>query len=535
MTTRISAKFLAQLEQFVARRLGLHFPKERHRNLARGVAIAAKELAFEDPASFVEMLLASPATDDQLDILTSALTVGETYFFREKRIFEILEQHLLPQWITTRRATSRALRIWSAGCCTGEEAYSVAILIRKMIPDLASWRITILATDINRRFLEKASAGTYSEWSFRGTPGWVKERYFKRKRDGRYELDPEIREMVKFTQLNLAENGYPSAINLTTGMDLILCRNVLMYFIPWQVNKVLDSFYRCLLDEGWLIVSPTEISYLQALPFSLVKFPGAMLHQKQRAQGAAPKAPVASLDFYQVSANDERCFMPPWAAPKNAINHGPEALPVLPPQAPRIVPGLPPEPRAVGQQLDISQPPDSPSLSHPGSDLLALYEEGRYAELTDKLSGWLSHCRAESESPGCGYDPFVLLVKCYANLGNLDMALTWCDQGIARSKLNPSLRYLRAVILQERGEPEAALAALRQAIYLDPHFILGHFALGNVTLKLGRAAESEKHFANTMSLLNGLNATETVPESDGMTVGALLEMVRRAMSKEKTA
>jgi chemotaxis protein methyltransferase CheR len=115
------------------------------------------------------------------------------------------------------------------------------------------------------------------------------------------------------------------------------------------------------------------------------------------------------------------------------------------------------------------------------------------------------------------------------------MALEWCDRGIALDKLNPSPRYLRAMVLQEREQPEEALASLRQAIYLDPNFILAHFALGNVTQKLGRCTESEKHFANTMRLLNGLGAGEMVPESEGMTVGYLLEMIRTPFSKEKKA
>ena len=541
MTAGISGNLLTQLEEFVARRFGLHFPKGRYRNLERGISIAAQQLQFAEPASFVEALLTAPLNQEQLGILASALTIGETYFFREKRIFEILEEHILREWISARRTTTRRLEIWSAGCCTGEEAYSLAILIHKMVPDLANWHITILATDINGLFLEKAAAGIYSEWSFRGAPGWVKERYFKKIREGRYEILPSIREMVKFTQLNLVEGHYPSPANLTPAIDLVLCRNVLMYFVPWQVNRVLDNFYRCLIDDGWLIVSPSEISYLQPSPFSMVNFPGAMLHQKQQVQtGAAKAPPVSSPAYFQVPEMDMGYFLPQWPPQSNGISQGPgaksqepRATPPPPPQVHAIIQDRQPDPGAPGEKIEAPLPPALDS--HPGSDLLALYEKGLYAELPHKLSGWLIQCRAKSESPLCGYNSFALLVKSYANMGNLDMALEWCDRGVALDKLNPSPRYLRAVVLQERGQPEEALASLKQAIYLDPNFVLAHFALGNVSQKLRRITESEKHFAHTMRLLNGFGAGDMVPESEGMTVGCMQEMIRATLSKEKMA
>jgi chemotaxis protein methyltransferase CheR len=477
MTSILSEDILAQLEGFIATHLGLHFPKDQYRNLERGLALAAKELHFADPKSFAEALLTSPVIGDQLDILASCLTIGETYFFRERRMFEILEQHILPEWIYARRATTRCLKIWSAGCCTGEEAYSLAMLIHKMIPDLANWDITILATDINTRFLDKAKAGIYSKWSFRCTPGWVKERYFKKIREGRYEILPYFKEMVKFRRLNLVENRYPSSANLTAGMDLILCRNVLMYFIPWQANKVVDLFYRCLIDGGWMIVGPSEVSCLQLSPFARIDLPEATLHQKRETKSTAPvrEQPSEKVQAPELPASD----------------------------------------------------------SPPGPEVVELYEEGRYAEVADRLSRWLSQGRPKPETvfPRC--EPVVLLVKAYANLGKLDAALTWCDWGIAEDKLNPLLRFLRAIILQEQGQMEEALAPLKQAVYLDPDFVLGHFTLGNVTHKLGRIKESEKHFANTLRLLNRSSSNEIVPESDGMTAGSLLRMIPAEAGKEK--
>ena len=258
MTSQISDELLSGFSEFVAARMGLHFTKERLNDLARGLGSAAGEFGFDDEEACAKWLMSSSLTREQVEILASHLTVGETYFFREKKSFESLEWEILPQLIDGRRKGSRGLRIWSAGCATGEEPYSIAILLSKLLPDLNSWNITVLATDINPRFLSKASRGVYREWSFRDTPGWVQGKYFK-KRGGYFEILPDIKTMVTFAYQNLAEDAYPSLVGNTNAMDIILCRNVLMYFTPDMQRKVIQNLHRCLVDGGWLIVSLGEI------------------------------------------------------------------------------------------------------------------------------------------------------------------------------------------------------------------------------------------------------------------------------------
>ena len=113
---------------------------------------------------------------------------------------------------------------------------------------------------LTRGFLEKAAEGLYSEWSFRDTPDWIKERYFKRKKNGLFEISPHIRKRVTFSYLNLAEDVYPSLTNGRNAMDVIFCRNVLMYFSPEGVRRIGQNFHRSLVNGGWLIVSPVEMS-----------------------------------------------------------------------------------------------------------------------------------------------------------------------------------------------------------------------------------------------------------------------------------
>jgi chemotaxis protein methyltransferase CheR len=161
------------------------------------------------------------------------------------------------------------------------------MLLERLIPDIEEWNITILATDINPEFLRKAAQGLYGEWSFRGTPAWLRDRYFRTKNNRRFEIVPLLRKRVTFSYLNLADDAYPSLSNNTNAMDVIFCRNVLMYFTPAQAKKVADNLHRSLVDGGWLIVSPTETSNSLFSRFAAVGFPGAVLYRK--AAGAEPR------------------------------------------------------------------------------------------------------------------------------------------------------------------------------------------------------------------------------------------------------
>ena len=277
----LDPEILDQLSIFTAEQLGLHFPRQRWRDLEKGLKAAALELGFTDGAALAQNLLSAPVTKDLLEVLASHITIGETYFFREKGIFEVLEWQILPQMLASRRSGDRQLRIWSAGCASGEEAYSIAMLLHKTLPDIQDWQITVLATDISQRALQKAERGVYTQWSFRGTPAWLAEKYFTRLKGDQWKILPLIREMVTFSYLNLATDPFPARINNTQAMDIIFCRNVLMYFTPGVINRVVKNFSGALVEGGWLMVSPAECSLLQGSCLSACPQSGAIPYQKR--------------------------------------------------------------------------------------------------------------------------------------------------------------------------------------------------------------------------------------------------------------
>jgi chemotaxis protein methyltransferase CheR len=271
--------------------LGLDFPERRQADLERGLARAWRAAAVSAPEAYLAWLANLPDESPEWRRLASHLTVGETYFFRDRSCFEALEQQVLPPLIATRRAEGiLRLRLWSAGCATGEEPYSLAILLDRLLPDRSEWALTILASDINPDALEAAQQRRYREWALRDTPAWIRDRYFHSRGGGTFELDTRIRRMVAFAPLNLAEGTYPAMVTNTAAMDLIVCRNVLMYFTHEAQHAAVTRLRMALVPGGWLVVNPAEASTELLHPLVPVNFPGAIFYRKESASFSPPVA-----------------------------------------------------------------------------------------------------------------------------------------------------------------------------------------------------------------------------------------------------
>ncbi|MGA8754520.1 CheR family methyltransferase [Candidatus Deferrimicrobium sp.] len=482
----VSEDALSRLRDFLAGQIGLQFTKERSRELERQIRAAAKEFGYANAESFIDWLVSTPLSARQIESLAAHLTVGETYFFRDKGSFHALEEKILPDLIAARRDNGKCLRIWCAGCSTGEEPYSVAILLRRLLPDLKEWNITILATDINPGSLKKGIAGVYGNWSFRDIPKWAMESSFRKRGDGLFEISPDLRKMVTFSFFNLVEDGCPSLLMGNNAIDIIFCRNVLMYFTAEQAEKVVCKFYRGLVEGGWLLVSPVETHQMISSDFFAVSLSGAILHRKERRDTLR-------------KGDEESSAQPPLPPPRETMRLR-KGSAVSVKNRPPAVP-LPPRPPAA-----------------PPSNALSLYREGRYAEAERKI-------RSSLESGGIRGEEFALLARTLANRGRLAEALEWCGKAIDADRCNPRFYFLSATVLQEIGRMEESEALLGKALYLDPAFALAHFALGNLALRRDKGKASRKHFSNALSLLQGMEKESVLPESEGITAGRLAEIV----------
>ena len=468
---------LAQFSEFIAARLGLYFPRERWRDLEQATARAAGDLGCENAGACVERMLSRPVSRGHIEILASHLTIGETYFFRDKLSFESLEQQVLPELIRARRTSGRRLRIWSAGCSTGEEPYSVAMLLARMIPDLAQWNISILATDINPRALKKAAKGVYSEWSFRDALPGVKTAFFTQDSQGKYEVLPRIKALVTFAYLNLVDDPYPWVGNNTNAIDIIFCRNVLMYFEAARSLQLMMRLSSCLVDGGWLFVNPVEAPHVPLPLLTTIHFPGALVYRKSGGPMKSEPALVAMPLRYAVPELDER---PPAAAP----------------------------PAREGEARDTENAP--------------FLGQSQYAEAPVRADQPALQEPADADAMG-------LLATTYANQGRLADAVQWCEKAARADRLNPRWCYLLGNILQEQGKTEDAVAALQRALYLDQSYALAHFALGNLTRQLGKRKESARHYRNAIAVLGAQPADDVLPGSEGITAGRLAEIIASTM------
>jgi len=278
MLNRLPERLLGDAARVIGERLGLSFSRERWDDLQRKLGSAATELGHPDAAACARWLGSGSLAQHHIEILASHLTVGETYFYRDKEACDALKHVILPPLLESRLSAGRQLRIWSAGCSSGEEAFTVAIILRQLLPDIGKWSISIVGTDINAKALRKARRGIYSSWSFRGLPAHVKERFFHPHEKGRFSILPDIRSMVSFQYLNLCDPEYP--MQLSDGVDIVICRNVFLYFSPEKLNSTLDRLVRSLAPGGWLIVSPVEVPCIKHPRLSAVTMPGVTLFCK---------------------------------------------------------------------------------------------------------------------------------------------------------------------------------------------------------------------------------------------------------------
>ncbi|HEX4227292.1 MAG TPA: CheR family methyltransferase [Bryobacteraceae bacterium] len=299
---------------------GLHYYADKDDDLAGRIHRRLSTLGVRDCASYLDILKDPLQGRRELDELIGEITIGETYFFRHQEHFEALRDIVLPDLIARNHA-QRSLRIWSAGCADGPEAYSLAILLnREMSHKLVGWEVNIIATDINRRSLARARVGKYEEWALRAISEDLKRDCFS-KEGTSWQIAPRFKQWISFQYHNLVEDPAPSLVNNLTAFDLIVCRNVTIYFAPDLTHKMIQRFHDCLVEGAWLLVGPAEPNMTSFSAFSAVNAPGVTLYRK------GPQYPKAATMTYPVM---ETSPLPPPRLPVVPTGSTPIVTPAIP-------------------------------------------------------------------------------------------------------------------------------------------------------------------------------------------------------------
>jgi chemotaxis protein methyltransferase CheR len=244
-----------ELKNYILDQTGLAYYTDKDEDLAARVSRRVAAVGAPDCRSYLRILAGEAPRRTEMHQLVGELTIGETYFFRQREHFDLMRERILPDLLDRNQSTKR-LRIWSAGCATGPEPYSIALLLRQDFQaHTQGWDVSILGTDINIEFLTRAREARFGEWALRDTSAETRAACFIQ--SGRdWVLRPEYRKGVTFEYHNLASEVKPAADG--EPFDLILCRNVIIYFSPERMRDVIDNFYRSLKIGGWLIVGHAE-------------------------------------------------------------------------------------------------------------------------------------------------------------------------------------------------------------------------------------------------------------------------------------
>ncbi len=452
---------LHEISAVISKGFGISYQENRFPELQNKLSLICKELKIKDIDALLKMLKGHSLSEAQRIVVIKHLTVGETFFYRDRKVFEVFQGLIMPEIISTKSPQDRHIKILSVGCSTGEEPYTIAIIIKRHFGNLKDYHIEITGIDINEDALEAARRGLYSQWSFRGTPEWLKPGYFRRVEGNKYELSHEIRSMVSFELFNLAQKG-ETLHGRFGSWDLIFCRNVLMYFDEALRSQVADMLYNALLIGGWLIVSPVEASATVFERFERV------IHQRITLFRRAVAGTVPIL-----RSDEKKVHKSPKTNPK---------------ELPRTTPKKTSNPtHIVNKSSDISGP----------------------VTVKNKEYGLPERLRE---------------IKVVADGGMLDNALSMVNEAIKKDSLDPAAHFLKALILEELGDLIGAEAALRGVLYLEHNSALARFRLGNIYLKGLNKSGAMREFQGVITLLRDKAYTDPLKDFSDMNTDRLMEI-----------
>ncbi|QDU97019.1 CheR family methyltransferase [Lignipirellula cremea] len=439
-----------------------------------------------------------------LERLTAQLTVGESFFFRNASHFAALRDHVGPD-IFAHNQHRREVRLWSAGCAGGEEPYSLAILMDQLLGPDSGWNVSVLATDLNPAFLDKARRGVYRPWSFRLTDIQQDTRYFERQGND-YILNPRVRDCVRFAYLNLVKDVYPSASTGTLGLDLILFRNVSIYLKPAVTQVILQRMCGALRPGGWLLLGETEVNLAPSEGFVVRRMEQATLYQKI-SEGAphfdalpALPAPVLAEVRYQQSPGAFATDLPNW-------------VPL-------------PETRAAGSG---PSPVHAGAAGKPGPpDLWGQIEEPAARQHFAKAEVLIDGIASEQQRGELRLRYAKLLLE----MGESARARGMVEQSLREAPMTVEAQLLHASFCEESGDFAEAEKAWRRALYLDRSCAIAHFHLAllqrNKDLRL-----AQRSLRIVFQLCDKQDPHALVEHADGVCYGRLREMAIAVFEAEQ--
>jgi chemotaxis protein methyltransferase CheR len=462
--TLTDAEFHA-LVQLLHDSAGLVFDAARRESLGYSVAERMQAVGIGDVATYLVNLRGAPAERQKL---IDEVTIPETHFFRNPPQIRALRQHVLPE-LMRQAAETKRLRVWSAGCSTGEEPYTIAMLLQELLPASAGWDVRVIATDISTRALEAAQQASYAERSFVMTDPVDRERFFVRDAEtDRYRVRPEVRELVEFRHHNLVNDHAPFAAGQA---DLVLCRNVTIYFDRSTTKRLMLRFHQTLRDGGYLFLGHSETLWQVTDQFALVTLGDAFVYRRP---------PVGA---------DRRHVLP-------------------------------------DRRTEDEPRPTRPDRRRGAAD--------RRKQSAQRQAADRSGSASPVRRPAAGPDPLVAARDCVAH-GRYDEAERLAAEVADATPLRGDAHYLRGLALANLGRDKDALVALRKAAYLDPGNGFVHFLLGGALERSGEQIAAARCYRAAAHTLGRRPGDVVAPELGGRSVAELAALCRQLADRTDLA
>jgi len=495
-----------RFRSFINNRTGLYFKDYDLKDLDAVISERMKDRKIDSVITYYAYLTASENKEDELRELLNHLTVNHTYFFRNEPQFKAFREKILPEIIARRTNDERrmtndgsnkpALRIWSAGCSSGEEPYTIAMLIRDAIPDIENWDIKILATDASSGALEAARKGVYGINSMQLVDAHHRSVYFTEQPDTihkkKYAINDDIKKMVNLGFFNLMDDQYPQPF------DIIFCRNVTIYFELETTIKVINKFEQSLDKDGYLFMGYSETLQFISDRFRMVDWQDAIFYVKARAAAVKPER-----------------FVP-----------GPQ--PLSPEKLELVLQ------RISAAQLEADEK-DLAKKKRP-SPLLdeALIEAIKAIHSKDYNRAILLIDEARSLDKNA-LEPYYLAAEAYLNQGHFKEARENLKAALERDMLFAPAHYLFGSIYSEEGNKDEAEKSYRKSLYLDKEFPLSHFSLGNIYREKGRIDAALREYRNALNILSRSKPYDILPYSGGFNAATLSSACRNNIEQLKAA
>lgn len=517
----ISDDRFPKIKNYLQRNLGLYYPDDRKPDLERAMISVYIEAGYDNVNDFIDNLKEHEESAGTIMLFAKYLTIGETYFFREPKVFDFLRETVIPELTAKKRGSRKQLRIWSAGCCTGEEAYSIAILLHDTIPDLSSWSVTILGTDINPEFLMKAATATYRAWSFRNEHSEIMKKYFTKNERGEFKVSPSIRSFVQWNTLNLIADKFPSNLNNTDRMDIIFCRNVLIYFSDEGRQKIISKFYDSLNEGGYLILSLTEVAHQPDKRFKQIRSEDVIIFRKDK--------PEAHSQTFTVAKEKET------AATPSITEYIKKEIPSAAREEEQITVTLrkrttEPFTPAARAEIESKRPRliDFYILEQlfMKSDFAGVITKIEEQEFTHELLSPYSSDEKERI--------YLYYCKALANTGSTAKATKLASEGADALPESFRLNYLAGHLLSSAGLPRDAYTYYSKALFLSPGYPAALFGLASVYRQLGETDEYINQLQKLLKIASNIPSAKAVEEMDGITGSGLVNLINSILKSQRS-